>query len=72
MSNLIALFPTTRNAIRAQKVCKQKGITCRMIPVPKDLSSECGIALEFDLADDQKIKVLFVNDKIEAGFHYTS
>lgn len=72
MNHLIALFPTTRNAIRAQKACKQNGITCRMIPVPKDLSSECGIALEFDLADDLKIKKLLTDGKIEADFHYTS
>lgn len=72
MSYLIAIFPTTRNAIRAQKACKNKKIPCRMIPVPKELSSECGIALEFDIADDQKARELFTDEKIEAGFHYVS
>ena len=45
----IVLFDTTQAAIRAEKVLDQAGIKTKLIPVPRHISSNCGIALRFDL-----------------------
>lgn len=64
MSRIVAIFPTTRAVIKAERLCKQNGITCKAIPVPRDISSECGIALEFDSSAEQSIKELFAKELI--------
>ena len=45
----IALFDTTQAAIRAEKVLKQANILTKLIPVPRHISSNCGISLVFDV-----------------------
>ncbi|MCE5257402.1 MAG: DUF3343 domain-containing protein [Spirochaetaceae bacterium] len=41
----ILTFPTTFAAIRAEKSVKAKGIPADLIPVPVEISSECGFCL---------------------------
>lgn len=45
----IVLFDTTQAAIRAEKVLNQAGIKTKLIPVPRHISSNCGISLRFEL-----------------------
>jgi hypothetical protein len=45
----IVLFDTTQAAIRAEKVLQQAGIKTKLIPVPRHISSNCGISLRFNL-----------------------
>jgi len=45
----IVLFNTTQAAIRAEKVLQKAGIKTKLIPVPRHISSNCGISLRFDL-----------------------
>lgn len=49
MSELsVVLFHSASHAIRAEKVLKQEGYEIKMIPTPRQLSSDCGMALRFD------------------------
>ena len=43
----IVLFDTTQAAIRAEKVLEQAGIKTKLLPVPRHISSNCGISLRF-------------------------
>ncbi len=48
MTNLgVALFHTTSAALRSEKLLKAAGITVKLIPTPREFSSECGLALRF-------------------------
>jgi hypothetical protein len=47
----VVLFHSTSHAIRAEKVLMQAGVTIKMIPTPRQLSSDCGMALRFDRTD---------------------
>jgi len=38
-------FPTTYQAIRAEKILAKENLEYRMVPVPRSISSSCGIAL---------------------------
>jgi|YNPNPStandDraft_1061719.scaffolds.fasta_scaffold31271_3 hypothetical protein len=51
----IVLLPSTSHAIRAEKVLNAAGISCRLIPVPRHLSSDCGLALCFEWSDRGKV-----------------
>ena len=41
----VILFPSVHFALRAEKLVKQKGISHKLIPVPRHLSSDCGVCL---------------------------
>jgi hypothetical protein len=41
----VILFPTSAHVMRAEKLLKDAGYSCRLIPVPRHLSSDCGICL---------------------------
>jgi hypothetical protein len=38
-------FPTTHQAIKAERALAQKSYQYKMVPVPRSISSSCGIAL---------------------------
>ncbi|MCL4205863.1 MAG: DUF3343 domain-containing protein [Pirellulaceae bacterium] len=44
----VVLFHTTSSAMRAEKTLKQHSLEIKMIPTPRQFSSDCGIALRFD------------------------
>ncbi|NLW06662.1 MAG: DUF3343 domain-containing protein [Clostridia bacterium] len=41
-------FPSTFQALRAEKAIQAAGLKGRLIPMPRELSSLCGLALELD------------------------
>jgi len=49
MDGLISFF-ASHHAIRAETVLKRDGLEARLVPGPRDLSPNCGVALRFDYA----------------------
>jgi len=43
----VALFLSVHHALRAEKLLKKAEIPCKLIPVPRHLSSDCGVCLRF-------------------------
>lgn len=52
----VVLFHTTSSAMRAEKLLIKEGYSIKLIPTPRELSSDCGIALRFDWSECQRIK----------------
>lgn len=44
----VILFKSTSHVMRAERALGQVGVKCRLIPVPRELSSQCGICLRLD------------------------
>jgi len=44
----IIIFRSIHDAIRAEGLLTKSGYKPRVIPIPKDVSSDCGIALRLD------------------------
>ncbi|MFB0533395.1 MAG: DUF3343 domain-containing protein [Anaerolineae bacterium] len=42
------LFNSTSAAIRAEKLTQEAGLKVKLIPVPRQLSSDCGLSLRFE------------------------
>ncbi|NLT72872.1 MAG: DUF3343 domain-containing protein [Chloroflexi bacterium] len=40
----VVLVPSTSAALRAERVLQKAGLAVRLIPVPRELSNNCGIA----------------------------
>lgn len=41
---LIVTFHTTAGAMAMEKLCRERSVPGRLIPVPRSISSDCGIA----------------------------
>ncbi|MGV8058789.1 MAG: DUF3343 domain-containing protein [Smithellaceae bacterium] len=46
-STSVVLFESVSHALRAEKLIKAATISCKLIPVPRQLSSDCGVCLRF-------------------------
>lgn len=46
----VLIFHSIHRVMRAEKILKSAGVDVRLVPVPRQLSSDCGLALVFPLA----------------------
>ncbi len=44
--NLLITFHSVSSALYAQKVLADQAVVCKVIPIPRSVSSSCGYALE--------------------------
>ena len=66
----VVLFYTTSAAMRAEKVLRKGELTVKLIPTPRELSSDCGIALRFDWDQVDNVDALLDAAGVEiAGIH---
>ncbi|NLM46316.1 MAG: DUF3343 domain-containing protein [Firmicutes bacterium] len=54
----VASFHSVSQALRFEKLLQEKAIPVKMIPVPRLLSSSCGIAARFEADDYPKVASL--------------
>ncbi|WP_406676279.1 DUF3343 domain-containing protein [Moorella sp. ACPs] len=45
---VLLTFPSTYYALKAEKIVQGAGLQGRLIPMPRELSSLCGLALELE------------------------
>ena len=64
MDGLISFF-ASHYAIRAETVLKRSGFTSRLVPGPKDLSPNCGVALRFEYADRENVRAALAAKKVQ-------
>ena len=65
-SDRITLFYTMTDVFRAEKLFKNKGYKVRIVPVPRHLSSDCGVAMVVcEISED-----LIARHLVEAGLCY--
>ncbi len=41
----VIIVKSTNHAVRAEKVLANAGLKCKLIPVPRQISSDCGVSL---------------------------
>jgi hypothetical protein len=56
MSLGVVLFASTHFALRAEKLAKENGLSVKLIPVPRQLSSDCGVCLRFSWEQKNRIE----------------
>ena len=62
--NLIS-FESTHMAIKSEKLLKEVNLDIRIIPVPREITSSCGLALRINPIDYKKIREILDKNKIE-------
>ncbi|NLO56722.1 MAG: DUF3343 domain-containing protein [Thermovirga sp.] len=67
----IATFETAQMAILFDKMCHNMGFSCRVVPVPKNISASCGLACRFKAEEEPMIRGLAVEHSIEVlDYHF--
>ena len=60
----VILFHSTSGALRAEKLLKKEGVAIKIIPVPRHLSSDCGVCIRF-LSQDESLVRKTLAEKVE-------
>lgn len=58
----VILVYSTSHAIRIEKLLNEIGVPCKLVPVPRHLSSDCGVCVRIDLKD-----IDFARRAVETG-----
>jgi len=65
LKRILILFPSTHDALVAEKNWPQSGLPGKLRPIPRSLSSSCGLCLETDLPEDLDPVEILTACKIE-------
>ena len=70
MSDGVILFHTTAMAMKAEKALTRAGYTVRLVPTPREYSSDCGVALRFTVVGKDLIISVLESSGVElASIH---
>lgn len=51
---VILLFQSVHQVTRAERILKENGLVVDLVPVPREISSDCGVALELGSESKEK------------------
>jgi hypothetical protein len=63
----VVLFYTNSSVMRTEKLLMKAGYSIKLIPTPREFSSDCGMALRFDWADYEQVKLILDTAHLEIG-----
>ena len=55
---MVTLLPSIHDVMALERALKDSGVECDLIPVPRQLSSECGMAVEIRTSSVERVAVL--------------
>jgi hypothetical protein len=66
----VVLFHSAAHVIRGEKVLTRAGITVKMIPTPRQISTDCGMALRFIREDEDRVAAILTENEVPIkGIH---
>lgn len=68
----LVTFYASHHAMRAEKVLKKEGLIVALVPGPREISPNCGVALQFEFRCAEQVQDLLARNKVqvEAVHHY--
>lgn len=57
-NDFIAVFHSIHRVMKAEKILKGEKIPILLIPAPREIGSDCGLALRFEPADAERVRDL--------------
>ena len=67
---LVITFHTTAAAIAMEKLCRAQDLPGRLIPVPRELTADCGMAWRAGVEDRAALEAMVGREKLEAAGFY--
>lgn len=67
----VALFYSTREAMKAEEIAKEAQLAVRIIPTPEKIHASCGFSLKYPLAEEDMLRSLLTEAMIASeGFYH--
>jgi len=63
--NWIILFNSIHHVLAAEREFKLQGVWCDVVPVPRDLASNCGMAIEYRPCDLEAVHTVLARADVE-------
>lgn len=63
-------FHSTHHALKAEKKLKEAGLEIMMIPIPRQITANCGTGIKFDLSAVAKVKEIINETQIKIWGYY--
>jgi hypothetical protein len=60
----VILFDSVSYALKSEKILKQKKIPFKLVPVPKSISSDCGVCIRFT-PDNKDLLIAAITGEVE-------
>ncbi len=67
----LLVFASVHQVMKAEKVLKKRGLTPDLVPMPRAISSDCGVALELSLEVKEEALRLLREERLFPGACYT-
>ena len=61
----VITFHSTHYALKSERVLKRAKYNTKLVPVPRQFSSNCGLALQFDCDKVDEFLELFKKNKVD-------
>lgn len=55
MKKILLLYPSIHYVLKAEKILKQNGLAVDLVPVPKEIKGDCGMALEIESSTSSRV-----------------
>lgn len=65
----VITFRSTQDAMRMEELCRAAGIPGRLIPVPVDISADCGLAWMSDLELQDRLDQCMAGQLVPQGLY---
>lgn len=66
----ITTFDTTHMALFFEKSCRNAGLKVKIVPVPREISSSCGLACTYPCEDEEKVISIVAEKSIEISAYH--
>jgi hypothetical protein len=67
----VFIFESVHRVMKAEKLLKGKGIKLDLIPVPREISSDCGVAIELSEGSETEALSILTENRISILECYT-
>ena len=67
---LLAVFNSAHRVMKAENVLKKGGVSILLIPAPRALSTDCGLAIRYDIDLQESVLQILSTEKLLPVFIY--
>ena len=67
----VLIFASIHHVMKAEKLLKGKGVKISLIPVPREISSDCGVAIELSEDSEEEALLILRENRVPIAEYYT-
>ncbi|WP_027715907.1 DUF3343 domain-containing protein [Desulfuromonas sp. TF] len=68
--DIVAIFHSIHRVMKAEKVLKLAGADFLLIPVPRQLASDCGLAIRYTKQEQNKVEAVLDSEGLQPAELY--